>query len=113
MEAARVMIADAKKFGYYKKYYSELEYSFTVLHYVNTLFTYMTGVRPTKYSFVKKMGDEMKAYFPDFQSNLYYQERTHAEEKRLVAMQQKSTVYFMLYYKLLWTYRNFRKALRK
>jgi len=113
MEAARVMIADAKKFGYYEKYFSELEYSFTVLHYVNTLFTYMVGVRPTKYRFIKSMGDEIKSYFPDFQNNAYYLERTHAEEKKLVAMQQKSTLHFILYYKLLWTYRNFRKALKK
>lgn len=113
MEAARIMIDDAKRFGYYEKYYSELEFSFTVLHYVNTLFTYMMGVKPTKYRFVKNMGDEIKQYFPDFQSNPYYQERVHAEEKKFVAMQQKSTLYFMMYYKLLWAYRNFRKKLRK
>lgn len=113
MEAARLMIADAKRFDYLEKYHDELEYSFTLLHYVNTLFTYMAGVKRTKYSFVKNMGDEMKRYFPDFQNNAYYLERTHAEEKKLIAMQQKSTLYFMLYYKLLWAYRNFRKALRK
>ena len=110
MEAGRLMIEDAKRFGYFEKYHSELEYSFTLLHYVNTLFTYMSGVKHTKYSFVKKMGMEVRKYFPDFQKNPYYQERTHAEEKKLIAMQQKSTLYFMVYYKLLWAYRNFRKA---
>ena len=113
MEAARLMIKDAERFGYFEKYYRELEFSFTVLHYVNTLFTYMMGVKPVKYSFVKKIGDEIKQYFPDFQSNPYYQERVHTEEKKLVAMQQRSTLYFMMYYKLLWAYRNFRKRLRK
>lgn len=113
MEAGRVMIKEAKKSGYYEKYHAELEYSFTVLHYVNTLFTYMMGVKHTKYGFVKKMGDEIREYFPDFQKNPYYLERTHAEEKKLVAMQQNSTLYFMLYYKLLWAYRNFRKKLKK
>ena len=112
MEAARLMIADAKKFGYYEKYRMELEYSFTLLHYINTLFTYMAGVKPIRYGFVKNMGDEMKQYFPDFQYNPYYQERTNAEEKKLIAMQQKSTVYFILYYKLLWTYRKLRKKLK-
>jgi hypothetical protein len=53
MEAGRVMIAEAKKSGYYEKYHAELEYSFTVLHYVNTLFTYMMGVKHTKYRFLK------------------------------------------------------------
>ena len=109
MEAGRLMIEDAKKFGYYEKYKKELEYSFTLLHYINTLFTYMAGVKHIRYGFVKKMGAEIKEYFPDFQSNAYYQERTNAEEKKLIAMQQKSTLYFILYYKLLWTYRKLRK----
>lgn len=113
MSAARIMIEQAKKFGYYDEFLPELEYTFTVLHYINTLFTYMVGVRPTKLSYVKKMGDELRAYFPDFQKNAYYIERTHPEEKKLIAMQQKSTLQFVVYYKLLWTYRNLRKKLKK
>lgn len=111
MEAAKIMIAEAKQFGYFEEYKDELEYSFTLLHYINTLFTYMVGVKPTKYGFIKKMGKEMKEYFLDFQNNPYYQKRTNAEEKKLIAMQQKSTVLFMFYYKLLWGYRNLRKKL--
>lgn len=113
MAAARIMIEQAKKFGYYDEFSPELEYTFTVLHYINTLFTYMVGVRPTKFSYIKKMGDELRAYFPDFQKNAYYIERTHPEEKKLIAMQQKSTLQFVVYYKLLWAYRNFRKKLKK
>jgi len=33
------------------------------------------------------------------------------EEKKLIAMQQKSTLFFLMYYKLLWTYRNLRKKI--
>ena len=73
----------------------------------------MVGVRPTKPSYVKKMGDELRAYFPDFQKNAYYIERTHPEEKKLIAMQQKNTLQFIIYYKLLWAYRNLRKKLKK
>jgi len=73
----------------------------------------MVGVRPTKLSYVKKMGDELRAYFPDFQKNAYYVERIHPEEKKLIAMQQKSTLQFVLYYKLLWAYRNIRKKLKR
>ncbi len=112
MEAGRMMIEEAKKNKYYEEYKSELEYSFALLYFVNTLFTYMIGVKHVKYSFVKNMGDEMKKYFPNFQQNEYYKQRTHAEEKKLIAMQQKSTLGFIIYYKLLWTYRNFRKACR-
>ncbi len=110
MAAGRLMLAEAKKHNFYEEFKPELEYSFTLLFYINTLFTYMAGVEKTKYSFVKAMGKEMKQTFPEFEANPYYQERTHAEEKKLIGMQQKSTLLFMLYYKLLWAYRKWRKA---
>lgn len=109
MEAGRIMIQEAKDYQYLDTYYPELEFTFTTLFYVNTLFTYMQGVRPVKASFVRKLGKEMQQYFPAFQENIYYQERIGAEEKKLVAMQLKSTVGFIIYYKLLWGYRNLRK----
>lgn len=110
MTAGRLMLKEAKRHNFYEEFKPELEYSFTLLFYINTLFTYMAGVDKTRYSFVKAMGKEMKQTFPDFESNPYYQDRTHAEEKKLIRMQQKSTFLFMLYYKLLWAYRKWRKA---
>ena len=109
IEAGRLMLAEAKRHGYFEELRPELEYSFTLLFYINTLFTYMAGVGKTKYGFVKAMGKEMKETFPEFEKNSYYQERTHAEEKKLIRMQQRSTLFFMLYYKLLWAYRRWRK----
>ena len=109
MEAGRLMLAEAERHGYFEELRPELEYSFTLLFYINTLFTYMAGVGKTKYGFVKAMGKEMKETFPEFEKNSYYQERTHAEEKKLIRMQQRSTLFFMLYYKLLWAYRRWRK----
>ena len=94
MEAAKIMIGEAKEFGYLEEYKEELEYSFTLLHYINTLFTYMVGVKPVKISFIKKMGKELKDYFPDFQKNTYYCQRTNEEEKKLITLQQKSTLFF-------------------
>lgn len=110
MEAGRLMLEEAKRHDYFEDFKPELEYSFTLLFYINTLFTYMAGVDKTKYGFVKAMGKEMKNTFPKFQNNPYYLERTHEEEKKLIRMQQKSTLFFMLYYKLLWAYRKWRKA---
>lgn len=111
MEAARVMIREAREFGFFEEYYPELESSFTTLFYVNTLFSYMAGVHKKEYAFVKKLGKEMRETFPDFQKNKYYEQRVHAEERKLIRMQQKSTLLFMLYYKLLWAYRSFRKRM--
>lgn len=112
-EAGRLMLAEAKRHDFLDKYRTEMEYSFTLLFYVNTLFTYMAGVRRTKYRFVKALGEEMRWRFPDFQKNPYYLERTHEEEKKLIRMQMRSTLWFMIYYKLLWAYRNFRKRRAK
>ena len=111
MEAARIMVREAKEFGFLEEYYPEIESSFTTLFYVNTLFSYMAGVKKKEYKFVKAIGEEMKATFPDFMNNRHYQERVHAEERKLIDMHMKSTLYFMLYYKMLWAYRNFRKKL--
>ena len=113
MEAGRIMLAEAHQHNFYDDFVPELEYKFTLLFYVNTLFTYMVGVDRTKISFVRALGKEMKQTFPDFEKNPYYQARTHEEEKKLIRMQQRSTIYFILYYKLLWAYRNWRKAHQK
>lgn len=113
MEAGRIMIREAKRLGFYDEFHKELEYMFTQLFYVNTLFTYMPCVRPTKVGFVKEITDEMVKTFPDFQNNSYYSDRTGAEEKKLIAMAVSSPLKFYIYYKLLWGYRNFRKKLQK
>ena len=110
MEAGRIMVREAKKYDYLEKYRPEIMFSFTVLFYTNTLFTYMQGVKPVKYSFVKALGREMKETFPDFQKNPYYLERIHPEERKLAGMQQKSTLLFLIYYKALWTYRRLRSG---
>ena len=111
MEAARVMVREAREFDYLEQYYPEIESSFTTLFYVNTLFSYLAGSGRKEYRFIKALGDEMRSTFPDFQQNKYYEQRVHAEERRLIAMQQKSTLYFMIYYKVLWTYRKLCKRL--
>lgn len=109
MEAARVMLGEAREFGFLEEYYPEIESSFTTLFYVNTLFSYMAGVRKKEYGFVKSLGEEMRETFPRFRENPYYEERVHAEERKLIDMHMKSALFFMLYYRLLWAYRNFRK----
>ena len=113
MQAARIMVEEAKQFGFLEEYKEEIESSFTTLFYVNTLFSYMVGVKKQEYSFIKAMGEEMKKTFPDFRKNKYYLTRVHDEERKLIDMHMKSTLYFVLYYKVLWAYRNFRKRLKR
>lgn len=112
MEAARVMVKEAQEFDFLKEYYPEIESSFTTLFYVNTLFSYMAGVNKKEFGFVKALGREMKETFPGFMENKYYQERVHAEERKLIKMHMSSTLYFMLYYKVLWGYRKLMQKFR-
>lgn len=109
MAAARIMVKEAEEFGFMQEYREEIEFKFTLLFYINTLFSYMVGVRPVKLGFVRKMGKEMRKTFVNFQENSYYIARVNSEEKKLIKIQQSSTLLFVLYYKLLWGYRNWRK----
>ena len=109
MAAGRGILENAKKFGYLETYRPEICFEYTMLFYVNTLFSYMVGKGHKSLSFIRKMGNELKEAFPDFADNPYYQERVNAEQKKMIAMQQRSTAAFVLYYKALWTWRNFRK----
>jgi len=108
LSAGRIIVSEAKRLGFYDEFRDEIEYKFTQLFYVNTLFTYMPAVKPTRVSYVKSMTKEMLEFFPDFRQNRYYIERTNAEEKKLIDMACKSTLLFMTYYKLLWAYRHMR-----
>lgn len=91
-------------------YLLELEFRYTEIYYMNTLFTYMIGVKKIRLAFLKKMQKEMKKRFPHFQENPYYQMQYDAEQKKLMHMHMKSCTFFVFYYKtLIW----FRKTLRK
>lgn len=112
MEAMRIMIEMAKERNYLDDYYEELEYKFINLFYQNTLFSYMRGKQKKKLSFIRNMGKEMKKYFPDFMDNKYYIEKVNEEERFLMSLQQKSTLLFGVYYRLLWIYRRIRYGMK-
>ena len=108
-QAGRIMLREAQKYGYYEKYRNELEFSFTQLFYINTLFSGMRDLKEKgKYAFLSRLAREMEQTFPDFQQNPYYKERTDPEEKKLIALQMRSPLRFYIYYQLLWTYRRLR-----
>lgn len=55
----------------------------------------------------------MRHEFPDFQKNVYYQREFDAEQKKLAAMHMRSPLRFLVYFKLLYFYRNIRGKNRK
>ncbi len=109
MKAMRIMLELAKNGGYLETYRTELECRFAELFYKITLFSYLQGVKKVRSAFVKALGNEMKETFPGFLENPRFLKRTDPEERKMMRLQQKSTFLFLIYYRLLWTYRNLRK----
>ncbi|MBP5282208.1 MAG: glycosyltransferase [Lachnospiraceae bacterium] len=109
MAAMRRLIELAKEGGYLEEYRQVLECRFAELFYRNTLFSYMQGVKQKKLAFTEALGREMHETFPDFLQNPLFLARCDEEEKKLMAMQQKSNLKFYLYYQMLWAYRRMRR----
>ncbi len=108
MEAARLMVQYAKEKGYLDTYREEIVYKFTLLFYVNTLFSYIMQKENRSMAFLHEMGKEMRETFPDFLENTYVLEKTDKEQQRFMKLQMKSTRLMVLCYDLLQWYRNVR-----
>ncbi len=111
MKAMEYMLEMVRREGYLESYYQEIEYRFMNLFYENTLFTYMQGGQGQKMGFVRQLGNRMREAFPDFQRNLYYLEKVDPEGKKMMGIQQRSTVLFFWYYKMLHLARRLRRKL--
>ncbi len=113
MAAGQRMLAEMRQRGFMDRYRPEVEYRFIELYFVNTLFSYMAGVKKKKLSFVKELWKGMTDVFPDFARNDYYLRYTGAEEKRMIALLGRSAAGFYWYYRGLWLYRKLRGTRRR
>lgn len=111
MAAANLLYKECRARGFLEEYYEEIQYRYTELHFVNTLFSYMLGAKKRRLGFVRNLKKEILEVFPDFSTNPYYREFTGQEEQRMIAMLLKSELGFFVYYRALTVYRNFRKRL--
>lgn len=109
MTAGKMLVDWCRKAGFYETYKPELEYRFTELYYVNTLFSYMVGEERIRFWFLKKLAKGIKEEFPAFEQNPYYIQSYDKEQKRLIRYHLKSVHFFWLYYRMLNGYRAFRK----
>ncbi len=100
MEAMRIMLDYARKNGALAEYRDLVEFQFTKLFYINTLFSYMQADMRKDISYIRKLGAEMVETFPDFRKNTYYNENVNEYEQKLIDLQLKSTVAFFIVYKL-------------
>lgn len=111
LTTGKMLVEWCKKVGFYEPYKEELEYRFTELYYVNTLFSYVVGKEKVKISFLDKMAKGMKEEFPNFQKNPYYVQAYDEEQKRLIRYHMRSSVFFLIYYRALNGYRRVRRRM--
>ncbi|MCM1568075.1 MAG: glycosyltransferase [Roseburia sp.] len=112
MKAAGELYEQCKSRGFLERYYPQIEYRFTELYYVNTLLSYMQGVKRPRLSFVKELRAGQREYFPEFEKNEFYQRNTGTEEKAWLSLLGRSPLGFYWYYRLKFTVRRIKKRLR-
>ena len=100
MTAMRLMLKSAKENGALEEFHDVIEYHFSNLFYRNTLFTYMQSDLKKDMGFLRKLGEEMVAAFPDFRQNPYYNQTVNDYEQKLINLHLKSTPAFMIIYRL-------------
>lgn len=105
MRAGKLLVEQCRQRGFYEPYHTELEFAFAKLYYMNTLFTYMIGVRRQRISFLEELKRGILREFPEFRENPYYQKEFDAEQKKLASLHMKSSLLFYVYYKALAAYR--------
>ncbi len=110
MTAAELMVMECSSRGFLSEYRPEIEFRFAETYYITTLFSYMSGVKHRKLSFLAELRDGMKKYFPDFEKNPYYLKEIGEEERKLASLHQKSNLGFYMYYVALNKVRQWRKA---
>lgn len=108
--SSRILADTVLEEGYLARYHGEIEFTFTMLFYVNTLFSALQAKNrlPGLYGFIRKLRDEQRQRFPDFMENPYIMNRLDAEQKRMLRMHSRSQPVFLLYYRLLAAYRSWR-----
>ncbi|MBR3518250.1 MAG: glycosyltransferase family 2 protein [Lachnospiraceae bacterium] len=96
-----------------RSYRDEIMFRFSELAYIITLFSYMYSGKhrnPAKTAYLRRM--ILKEY-PELTENPYFDRMVPKEDRKLVRLHLKSNLIFFVYYILLFTYRGFRKSLKR
>lgn len=111
IDAMTYFIEECFKREFLNEYPDEIEELYTEMMYVNTLFSYMLGVKwyKRKLSFLKMLRDGIIECFPEYDTNPYFYEKYDEEVKRMTEMHCRSPFKFMIYFTVKDTYRRIRK----
>lgn len=92
------LLGECYKRGFLEEYPEEIEYRFIKYFYVKILFEYTAKIPffKQRVSYLRMLRDGMRAYFPEFASNSYYEELESEETKKLARLLYKSPFRFFL-----------------
>lgn len=110
LDTMTYLMEECFKREFLEEYPEELEYRFTELFYINTLFSYMREMPfyKRRISYLRLLRDGILSCFPDFDTNPYFEELKDEEVKRLALMNCNSPFKFYWYYTFLCLYRKIR-----
>lgn len=100
MAASRAMLKFAQENGALEEFREVIEFQFSNLFYKNTLFGYMQSDVKKDIKFIRMLGKEMVATFPDFRENSYYKQNINDYEQKLINLHLKSTFVFVIVFNL-------------
>lgn len=112
MKAAKLLLEESRARGFFQQYQKEIEFRFTELFYVTTLFSYMYSGKRQSIKHTRWLKKQMLEAVDRFWENPYYTSMVAAEDQKFIRIQMKSNVIFFLYYRLLFAYRKLRKGVR-
>jgi glycosyltransferase involved in cell wall biosynthesis len=105
MQAGELLVAECAARGFLKTFHDEIEFRFTEIYYVTTLFSYLGSDTHPRLDRLAQLRDGIKRFFPDFQKNPYYTGQIGEEEQKLIRLHMKGNLQLLLYYKALHFYR--------
>lgn len=111
IDAMTYFIEECFKREFLNEYPDEIEEIYTEQMYVNTLISYMFGIKwyKRKLSFLKMLRDGITECFPEYDTNPYFYEKYDEEVKKMTVMHCSSPFKFMLWFNLKDTYEKIRK----
>ena len=108
MQAMKLYLEEGRKRQVYDAYRDEMDYKVFELGYKNTLFSYLQSERRPSIAFLRELSVFLEETVPEPEKNSYFQQRTDAEEKKLIALHRKNARLLVAYYQLLHFYRRVR-----
>lgn len=98
---SKMFLDNMKRLGFYSKYKEVIDYRFTELFYINTIFGAISQFTQPEYKWIDEIKKEMDLILPDFQQNVYYKTQLSFKTRFILAIIHKHTGYGVKFYQFL------------